>query len=901
MLGVRILQNDINDDRPVLALIDASGFIYRAYYALPDLRRSHDGAAIGAVSGFCNMIYRFITKVNTPDGWSITHIAVVFDAAGKNFRHGIFPDYKVNRRSTPDDLISQFTKTREAVTAFGMLSIENPGFEADDIIASYTKLAISQDYRVVIISSDKDMMQLVSNNVRVWDGYKNTTIDDEGVISKFGVSPTQVTDVQALAGDSSDGIPGAPGIGIKTAADLINTYGDIETLLGRSDEVKQKKRRSVLQEYAEQIRMSYRLVTLSKDVPILYSLEDMQKRPPDISVISDYLNDMEFRSLAGRVSKHYGEQKGIDYTHKDKQEHCTRVVQRIEMDSIENIITDCYRDRIVSFMFHNKDGIEGISLAPGYNSPCYYISFKQQGDEGITAILDKLLQVFEDVSILKIGHNIQDILRALYSTGVNSMVMPFDDVMLMAHVLDSGYTVSSVDDLVEKYLDIIPYKSDDGTANEVSSECIVGCTAWEIRGLYKILKARLVKEGLISVYETLERRILPVVIEMERAGIGIDKDEMLQLTESFHIRMKSIEEIIFSEAGEEFNLFSPKQLGDVLFDRMGLPGGRRTKTGLYSTDSAVLESLKIQGYGIASRLLDWRKLMKLAAYGDSLLKSRDIGTARIHSSFNIGATVTGRIASAKPNLQNIPVRTAEGKLIRRAFIADSEYSFISCDYNQIELRILAHIANVKSLQEYFKRGDDVHVMTASKIFGIPILQVDDEYRRKAKAINFGIIYGMSAYGLAGHLGVPVSHAKEIIESYFIQFPEIRVYMNDIVDEANKTGYVHSLLGRRMYIRTRKGKVDSLHERAAINAPIQGTAADIIRVAMDRATQRLKTFGVKARMLLQIHDELLFEVHDSCVNEVVKLVVEAMENATQPFFCSAVPITIDVEVSKCWGE
>jgi len=951
-----------------LFLVDGSGYIFRAYHALPPLTRKSDGLPVGAVAGFCNMLYKLIE--DTKDEFEPTHLAVIFDAAAKTFRNDIYPAYKANRVEPPEDLVPQFALVRDATRAFGVPCIEKKGFEADDLIATYARLAAEAGARVTIVSSDKDLMQLVNDRVDMLDTMKLKTIAREQVIEKFGVPPEKVVEVQALAGDSTDNVPGVPGIGIKTAAQLIEEYGDLETLLSRASEIKQNKRRENLIEFAEQARISRRLVELDNDVPIEEPLETMGVRDPDPETLIGFFKDMEFSTLTRRVGERFNidvdaiqatgahppadPDAALEAAEAAQKQTVSRTgrggtpgampkgidadfakanyVAVTALPDLEEWIARAYEqgflavDTETDSLFPMRARLVGVSMALVPGEACYIPLQHGAGGgldfgdaEGQPQIplgdaLKALKPLLEDKSILKIGQNLKFDMIVFRQHGIE--LRGLDDTMLMSYALDAGVHGHGMDELSELHLGHKPIAfaevAGKGKAQITFDQVPVDrATAYAAEDadvtlrLWHILKSRLVAERRVGVYEMLERPLVAVLVEMERAGVKVDKAVLARLSSGFAQKMAEYEEEIYELAGERFNIGSPKQLGEILFDRQGLEGGRKTKTGAWSTDADTLEMLAAQGHELPKRVLDWRGLSKLkSTYTDALPEYINPETGRVHTSYSLAATSTGRLASTEPNLQNIPVRTEDGRKIRTAFIAEKGNLLISADYSQIELRLLAHIADIEALKKAFAEGLDIHAMTASEMFNTPIEGMDPSVRRRAKAINFGIIYGISAFGLANQLGISRGEAGEYIERYFKRFPGIRAYMDDTKDFAHKNGYVETIFGRRIHlpaINSKNPAEKSFMERAAINAPIQGSAADIIRRAMIRMPRALQDAKLTARMLLQVHDELIFEVPEKEAAKTCETVSGVMSSAAAPAVTLTVPLDVDARAAKNWDE
>ncbi len=927
-----------------LHLIDGSGFIFRAYHALPPLTRKSDGLPVGALAGFCNMIYKMVEDNTGHD--APTHVAVVFDAKGPTFRSEIYPEYKANRPPAPEDLVPQFPLIRDATRAFNLPSVELEGYEADDIIATYATQAREAGGRVTIISSDKDLMQLVGGGVEMVDGMKNRHIGVEEVEQKFGVPPEKVIDVQALAGDSVDNIPGAPGIGIKTAALLINEYGDLDTLLERAGEIKQPKRRQTLIEKADQIRMSRELVTLKTDTPVTESLDEFEVKDPDPEVVLAFTAAMEFRTLTKRLAEKLGVEppeipdvtpvaqaendggvdlKALSVTFDPSKYEIVR-----DAETLQLWIDAAYArgwiavDTETTGLDEMRAGLVGISLSVEPASACYIPLGHVEGEGDLfggsglaggqmdkTQALAQLKPVLEDPSILKIGQNMKYDAKIFKRNGID--IAPIDDTMLLSYAMHGGLHRHGMDFLSEKYLHHkpIPIKTLLGsgksaiTFDRVKIDDAAPYAAEDADitlRLWKMFKPQLAGAQVTTVYETLERPLIPVLAKMEMNGIKVDRDHLSRMSNTLAQKMAALEAEIHELAGQDFNVGSPKQLGEILFDKMGIEGGKRGKTGAYTTGADILEDLAAEGHELPAKVLDWRQMSKLkSTYTDALQEHINPETGRVHTSYIISGASTGRLASTDPNLQNIPVRTEEGRRIREAFVADEGNLLLSLDYSQIELRILAHIADIDSLKQAFYDGLDIHAMTASEMFNVPIEGMDPAIRRQAKAINFGVIYGISAFGLARNLRIPRAEAQKFIDTYFERFPGIREYMDKTVAFAKEHGYVETLFGRRIHTPeiNAKGPHAGFAKRAAINAPIQGTAADIIRRAMIRVPEAIARLPVK--MLLQIHDELIFEVPENRVEETTDAVRNVMENAHKPAVHLNVPIVVDAGSGKNWAE
>ncbi|MAZ20961.1 DNA polymerase I [Roseovarius sp.] len=921
-----------------LHLIDGSAFIFRAYHALPPLTRKSDGLPIGAVSGFCNMLQRYISDDHGPD--APTHVAVIFDKGSHTFRNDLYDLYKANREAMPEDLRPQMPLTREATRAFNIACQEIEGFEADDIIATLACQARDLGGRVTIISSDKDLMQLVGGGVEMLDAMKNRRIDVEGVEEKFGVGPDRVVDVQALAGDSVDNVPGAPGIGIKTAALLINEYGDLETLLDRAEEIKQPKRRQTLIEHRAQIELSKRLVQLDCNTPLDFGLDDLEVRDPDPETLLNFLSEMEFRTLSTRIAKALAvEAPVIPDVAPAASEDSAADWPAIAPEAYERVsdmaALQVWIDRILARGYVAIDTettslnemqaeLVGISLAVEPGQACYIPLGHREGAsddlfgsdalaEGQLprdAVLAALRPVLEDAAVLKIGQNMK--YDAKIFAGLGLTIAPIDDTMLMSYALNSGIHNHGMDALSERYLahNPIPIKTLLGTGksavtfDKVPIDEAVKYAAEDADitlRLWHMFKPQLHQKQVTTVYETLERPLVPVLARMERHGILVDRDVLSRMSNAFAQKMGGLEAEIHELAGRSFNVGSPKQLGEILFDEMALEGGKKGKTGAYATGADVLEDLATE-HELPARVLDWRQLSKLkSTYTDALQDHIDPNTGRVHTSYVQTGASTGRLASTDPNLQNIPVRSEEGRRIREAFVADAGKRLVSLDYSQIELRILAHVAGIDALKQAFRDGLDIHAMTASEMFGVPLDEMTSDVRRRAKAINFGVIYGISGFGLARNLRIPRAEAQGFIDRYFERFPGIRAYMDETVEFAKAHGYVQTLFGRRIHTPeiAAKGPRAGFAKRAAINAPIQGTAADIIRRAMIRMPEAIADLPCK--MLLQVHDELLFEVDEDAVDAVITAAREVMEGAADPAVHLDVPLTVDAGSGMNWAE
>lgn len=882
-------------------LIDVSGFIYRAYHALPPLRRQ-DGTPVGAVYGFCNMLWRLIEDCHN-DG-NIDLIAAVFDSGRKTFRNEIYPDYKSHRPPPPDDLIPQFPLFREACQAFDVVSIEQEGFEADDIIATYAKTGIEAGYSVVIVSADKDLMQLVRPGITLLDPLKNRQIDIPEVTEKFGVPPDKVIDVQALAGDSSDNVPGVPGIGVKTAAELIQTYGDLETLLSRASEIKQPKRREILLANIENARLSKRLVTLREDAALPHALEDLRLRVYNPVTLRDFLNRQNFHSLITRLDRIRVSDQGTTYETVTTKEELERWISMALKTSV--IAIDC---ETTSLTIEQAD-LVGISLAIAPQKACYiplgHATTTQQLP--LREVLLDLMPLLRDPAILKVGHNLKYDKRVLQKYGLT--IEPYADTMLMSYALYAGLHSHGLDELSLRYLNHtnISYMEVTDRGKKLFSEVdLATATAYAAEDadmalrLYELFKNALPKAQVSYVYEYLERPLIPIIADMEQTGVTIDQKVLKDLKVEFEHGLETIARQIWESAGHPFNIASPKQLGIVLFEELKLPVSKKTKTGSYTTDADTLEQLAAQGFPVVQQVLEWRALAKLnSTYVEGLLAAICPHTGRVHTSYSLAGTATGRLSSSDPNLQNIPIRTANGRKIRSAFIASPGYQLLCLDYSQIELRLLAHIAQVKPLIQAFHQGKDIHALTASHIFDVPLSAVNSDMRRKAKTINFGINYGISAYGLSQQLGISQSEAASYIKAYFSYYPGIQTYMEQAKDFARKHGFVTTLFGRRCHIvglQESNAIARQFAERQAINAPLQGTNADIIKKAMNHIPEVLQKHRLQARLLLQVHDELVFEVPEGEINPTQGILKDLMESVV----ALRVPLVVTAKVGRNWGE
>ena len=935
------------DKNSHVVLVDGSGYIFRAYHALPPLTRKTDGLPIGAVAGFSNMLFKLLRGQTGED--RPTHFAVIFDASGKTFRNDIFPAYKANRGETPEDLIPQFPLTREATRAFGAPAIEMTGFEADDLIATYAKQAEAKGARVTIISSDKDLMQLVSDKVSMLDTMKNRAISIPQVIEKFGLGPERVIEIQALAGDSVDNIPGVPGIGVKTAVVLLEEFGDFETLLERCGEIKQKGRREKMMANIDNARVSRELVTLKTDVPVEVPVEDFAVTGPDVDVLFDFLDEMTFRTLTNRVRAALGEGETAGLRRDDEK---TAAATPMTQDAPDNVTFDKSKYECVQSMerlnhwvkrgfeagiiavdleTNSLDSAEakmvGLCLAVADNEACY-IPLAHVGEGGgdgdmfgesapqqipMEAALEALKPLLEADGVLKVGQNFK------YDLGVfqryDLYPAPYDDTMLISYALGSGLHNHGMDFLADKHFGHSPisFKEIAGTGkkqktfDQISLEEATPYAAEDADvtlRLWKFLKPKLAANGVATVYETLDRGLPKVVAQMENQGIKVDRTELARLSGNFAQKMAELEDEAYEVAGTKFNLGSPKQLGEILFDQMALAGGKKTKTGAWQTGAGVLEDLAGAGERLPQIILDWRHFAKLkSTYTDALVEQINPDTGRVHTSFSLAATTTGRLSSSDPNLQNIPIRTEDGRKIRDAFVAEKGHVLVAADYSQIELRLLAHIADLPTMKQAFADGVDIHALTASEMFGVSIADMDQATRRRAKAINFGIIYGISAFGLANNLGIGRGEASDYIKSYFEKFPGIKAYMEAAKSEARDNGYVTTIFGRKCHIKgimEKNQAVRGFAERQAINAPIQGAAADVMRRAMLRMPAAISQIE-GARMLLQVHDELVFEVPEDKSEALIQIAKDVMENAHKPAAHITVPLRVDAHAAKNWND
>ena len=967
-------------------LVDGSSYIFRAYHALPPLTRKSDSLPVGAVAGFCNMLWKLLADADA--GVKPTHLAVVFDRSEKTFRNELYDQYKAHRPDTPEDLVPQFGLIREAVKAFNVASVEQLGYEADDLIATYTRQAVAAGADVTIVASDKDLMQLVEPGVVMLDTMKNKRIGRAEVEERFGVPPEKVIDVQALAGDSVDNVPGVPGIGVKTAAQLINEYGDLETLLERAGEIKQPKRRESLQTFADQARLSKTLVTLEVDVPLEIQLDEIGVRDRDGPMLVAFCKALEFTTLTRRVAEATGteidtiEAADVPVVGREKTSAAgadkakdagkgaktvsgseealsgaqkgssqpallaaaaaeTALSTKVDSKAYQTVTTigeleawiDEANERgLIAFDTETTSldpmqaELVGVSLATEPGKAVYIPLSHRSGvddllggglSEGQIPIRDALKclkPLLEDPAILKIAQNLKYDAMILSRLGIE--VKSYDDTMLLSYSLDAGKGGNGMDELSERWLGHkpIPFKEVAGSGRTLvtfdhvpidkASEYAAEDADVTLR-LWQVLKPRLVAESMTTLYETLERPMVSVLVRMEARGIKVDRQILSRLSGEFAQKLAGLEAEIHEEAGETFNIGSPKQLGDILFGKFGLSGGKKTKTGAWSTGASVLEDLSAEGNTLAARILDWRQLSKLkSTYTDALPSFIHPETGRVHTSYALASTSTGRLSSSEPNLQNIPVRTEAGRRIRTAFVAETGMKLISADYSQIELRLLAHVAEIPALRQAFADGLDIHAMTASEMFNVPIKDMPGEVRRRAKAINFGIIYGISAFGLSNQLGIPREESAAYIKQYFERFPGIRDYMEAMKAQVRKDGFVTTIFGRKIHfpgVNSKNPAERAFVDRASINAPLQGSAADIIRRAMIRMEDALVAKKLSALMLLQVHDELIFEAPESEVEETIALVSEVMEHAPEPAVKLSVPLQVEASAARNWDE
>jgi len=910
-------------------LIDGSGYIFRAYYALPPLTRKSDGLPVGAVSGFCSMLFKLLEDSKSNENLQKpTHFAVIFDAARKTFRNEIYSDYKANRSEAPDDLAPQFEYIRKSVVAFNLPSVDLPNYEADDLIATYVEQILAKGSKVTIVSSDKDLMQLYRKDVRIFDPMKNKFITPEDIVAKFGVGPEKVIDVQSLAGDSSDNVPGVPGIGVKTAAELINKYGTLEKLLDNAQEIKQNKRRETLIENKDKAIISKKLVTLMKDAPVERKIEEFHLKEIDKDKLYKFLREMEFNRLLSSVISAYGEPEQGEIARETKPEKKHQninkknyylITNEKEIDEWVNEAEEAGElaiDTETSSLDAHQADLVGISLSTKIGKACYIpIGHKFKGCLKKETVIKKLKPLLEDKSVKKIGQNIKFDFIVLFKQGIDMNSM--EDTMLMSYVLDAGKNRHNMDTLSEIHLQhkTISFKEIVGTGkNEINFSDVELDKAMEYAAedadityrLYKIFSKNLKLEKLINIYEIFEKPLIKILAFMEIEGIKIDNKFLKVLSEKFEKKIKKLEKEVFKISKKEFNIASPKQLGEIIYNDLKIAVLKKTRKGSFATNASVLEDLAFKGHEFPKLILDWRQVSKLKnTYTDALPEHINPTTKRVHTSFLLAATTTGRLASSDPNLQNIPIKSDDGKDIRKAFIAEKGFTLISADYNQIEMRILADLAEVKELKKAFNNNEDIHSLTASQVFNVDIKKVDQDMRRKAKAINFGIIYGISQYGLAKQINVSNHEADEFLNAYFLKFPEIKIYMDNTIKFCRKSGYVSNIFGRRSHfngINDKNFNVRNFQERAAINAPIQGSASEIMRLAMIRLNKKFESIkNNKSKILLQIHDELIFEVPVKEVKNITEIIKDEMTSVTESdLHTFSTPLTVDVNTGDNWG-
>ena len=909
-------------------LIDGSGYIFRAYYALPPLTRKSDGLPTGAVNGFCNMLFKLLEDSKSDDNKEKpTHFVVIFDSARKNFRNEIYSDYKGNRSDAPDDLIPQFDYIRKSVEAFNLPSVELLNYEADDLIATYSEQILSAGAKVTIISSDKDLMQLYKKNIRIYDPMKNKYISDQDILDKFGVEPSKVIDVQALAGDSSDNVPGVPGIGVKTAAELINEYKTLENLLKKASEIKQNKRRQTLIENKDKAIVSKKLVTLKKDVPIKNEIIEFKLKNVDKKKLYDFLREMEFNRLLSSAISTYGEigfEKDQKIEKSINQKINSKNYQLIENEKdIDKWLKEAEEkgefaiDTETTSLDPHQADLVGISLSTKVGHACYIpLAHKSKKNMNEKSIIKKIKPILEDKSIKKIGQNIKFDYIILFHRGIDMTSM--EDTMLMSYVLDAGKNRHNMDTLSQIHLDhkTISYKDLVGTGktqinfSEVDLDLAKNYASEDADitfRLYQIFIKNLKSEKLLNIYEIFEKPLIKILAHMEICGIKVDNNFLKILSKKFEGKIQKLEKEIFKISKKEFNIGSTKQLGEIMYNELKIANIKKTKKGSFATSAQVLEDLSFKGHELPKLVLDWRQVTKLKnTYSDSLQEHINKNSKRVHTSFLLAATSTGRLASSDPNLQNIPIKSDDGKDIRKSFIADNQSLLISADYNQIEMRILADLADVKELKKAFKNNEDIHSLTASQVFNVKVKDVNSDMRRKAKAINFGIIYGISQYGLAKQIGVSNVEAEEFLNSYFIKFPEIKNYMEYTIKFCRKSGFVNNIFGRRTHvtgINDKNFNIRNFQERAAINAPIQGSASEIMRLAMIRINKKFESIkNLNCKILLQIHDELIFEVKKDEVLEYEKLIKKEMSSVKDSdLHTFSIPLSIDINHGNNWGE
>ena len=910
-------------------LIDGSGYIFRAYYALPPLSRKSDGLPTGAVSGFCSMLFKLLEDSKSNQNLQKpTHFAVIFDSARKTFRNEIYSDYKANRSEAPDDLAPQFEYIRKSVLAFNLPSVDLPNYEADDLIATYVDQILKKGAKVTIVSSDKDLMQLYKKGVRIFDPMKNKFITDDDVVKKFGVDASKVIDVQSLAGDSSDNVPGVPGIGVKTAAELINKYGTLENLLKSAHEIKQNKRRETLIENKDKALISKKLVTLDHNSPVDRELSEFKLQNIDKDKLYKFLREMEFNRLLSSAISAYGEPElesnKIETQNLEKQQTVNNKNYYLinSLDEIDKWIEEAEEvgevavDTETTSLDPHQADLVGISLCSKIGKACYIpVGHKSPKCLKKDAVIKKLKKILEDPSIKKIGQNIKFDFIVFYKCGITLSSM--EDTMLMSYVLDAGKNRHNMDTLSEIHLGhkTISFKEMVGTGkkeinfSEVELDKAKDYAAEDADvtfRLYKKFVKNLKSEKMINIYEIFEKPLIKILAFMEIEGVEIDSKFLKSLSSKFEKKIQKLEKEVFKISKKEFNIASPKQLGEIIYNDLKIAGLKKTKKGSFATSASVLEDLAFKGHEFPKLILDWRQVSKLKnTYSDALPEHLNPNTKRVHTSFLLAATTTGRLASSDPNLQNIPIKSEDGKDIRKAFTAKKGHLLISADYNQIEMRILADLADVKELKKAFKNKEDIHSLTASQIFNIDIKKVNQDHRRKAKAINFGIIYGISQYGLAKQINVSNYEAEEFLNSYFAKFPEIKVYMDNTIKFCRKSGYVNNIFGRRSHfngINDKNFNVRNFQERAAINAPIQGSASEVMRLAMIRLDKKLsEEKNSNSKMLLQIHDELIFEIPKKDEKVMIKLIEKEMTSVAQSDYHSfSTPLTVDINVGDNWG-
>ena len=930
----------MNDKKKHIYLVDGSTYIFRAYHALPPLTRKSDGFPVGAISGFCNMLDKLIKEEKEKN--HLTHLLVIFDASGKTFRNDIYPQYKANRSSPPEDLIPQFPIIRKATDAFNVAHVEMLGYEADDLIASYAKAAVDEQMKVTIVSSDKDLMQLIKEDVSMLDTMKNRLIKKKEVEEKFGVEPNRVIDVQSLSGDSVDNIPGVPGIGIKTASLLINEYGNLDNLLEKASNIKQNKRRESLIEFANQARLSRELVTLKEDVELPIPIKNIEIQSINPEKLISFLKGMEFKTLTEKKAREFNlnldkiktEELNLEFNEKEvirTEVKNEKDFNNFELEKYSTILNkdelEDWKRRIIEKGYVAIDtetdslnaveaNLIGFSLAIDVNDACYIPLRHDNAKKQINFddAIEFLKSINTDSSILKIFHNKK--YDALVLDKYNIKVNSYDDTMLISYSLGSGASRHNLDFLAKKYLEhsAISYKEIVGSGKnqksfneiDIDKASIYAAEDADITfRLWKILKPKLLEEKVSSVYETIERPLAKVIMDMEKNGVCIDDEILKDLSLKFQKEILNIETKCFEIVGSEFNLGSPKQIGEILFDKLKIKGGKKTPSGAWSTDAETLNFLADSGNALPKLLLEWRGLSKLkSTYTDALPTFVNEKTKRIHTSYSMSSTSTGRLSSSDPNLQNIPIKNDEGRMIRSAFIAEPGSSLISADYSQIELRIIAHISDDDNLKDAFKNDIDIHSLTASEVFGIALKDMNQDIRRKAKAINFGIIYGISAFGLSNQLDISRSEASDYIRSYFEKFPSIRDYMETTKEFAKDNGFVKTLFGRKCFIdesinRGPGGK--AFMERAAINAPIQGTAADIIKRAMIKIPKYFEKENLGTKMIMQVHDELIFETKDNEIEETMSIVTREMSEAHKPVINLSVDLKVEAASGKNWEQ